>query len=64
MPMLFTMIGIGLIVLLAFLAKREQNKDTGSTDDNIRYTRQDVRMVVWLLGAVVVMLGIVADRIY
>jgi len=62
--MLFTMIGVGLVVLLAFLANREQNKDSGSTDDNIRYTRQDIRMVVWLLGAVVVMLGIVADRIH
>jgi hypothetical protein len=61
---MFTMIGIGLVVLLAFLANREQNKDSGSTDDNIRYTRQDIRTVAWLLAAVVIMLGIVADRIH
>ena len=61
---MFTMIGIGLIALVAFLANREQNKDSGSTEDYIKYTRQDIRMVVWLLAAVVVMLGIVADRIH
>ena len=61
---MFTMIGIGLIVLLAFLANREQNKDSGGTDDYIKYTRQDVRMAVWLLAAVVFMLGVIADRIH
>ncbi len=60
---MFTLIGIGMIVVVAFLANREQRKDTGSTDDYIRHTRQDLRAVMWLLAAVVVMLGIVADRI-
>jgi hypothetical protein len=41
---MFTAIGIGLVVL-AFLANREQNKDSGSTDDYIKYTRQDTRLV-------------------
>jgi hypothetical protein len=61
---MFTAIGCGILVLVGFLANREQSKDSGSTDDYIRYTRQDIRMVVWLLGAVVVMLGIIADRIH
>ena len=43
---------------------REQSKDGGSAGDYIKYTRQDIRLVVWLLGAVVVMLGIVADHIH
>ena len=60
----FTSIGCGILVLLGFLANRQQNKDSGSTDDYIKYTRQDIRMVVWLLGAVVVMLSIIADRIH
>jgi hypothetical protein len=42
---MFTMMGIGLVVLMAFVSNREQSKDTGSTDDYIRYTRQDTRMV-------------------
>jgi len=33
---MFTAIGIGLVVLLAFLANREQNKDSGSADDYIK----------------------------
>jgi hypothetical protein len=59
----FTLIGIGIIVVVAFLANREQGKDSGSPDDYIRYTRQDTRLMTWLLAAVVVMLGIIADRI-
>jgi hypothetical protein len=59
---MFTLIGIGIVVV-AFLSNREQNKDSGSTDDYIRYTRQDIRAVAWLLAAVVFMLGLIADRI-
>ncbi|APO52638.1 hypothetical protein ACVIWV_002775 [Bradyrhizobium diazoefficiens] len=61
---MFTLIGIGMIVVVVFLANREQRKDTGGTDDYIRHTRQDIRGVMWLLAAVVVMLGIIADRIH
>ena len=39
---MFTLIGIGMIVVVAFLANREQHKDTSSTDDYIRHTRQDI----------------------
>jgi hypothetical protein len=60
----FTLIGIGMIVVVGFVADREQRKDSGGTDDNIRHTRQDTRAVVWLLAAVVVMLGIIADRVH
>jgi hypothetical protein len=60
---MFTLIGIGIIVVVAFLSNREQNKDSGSTDDYIRYTRQDIRAVAWLLAAVVFMLDLIADRI-
>jgi hypothetical protein len=60
----FTLLGCGLIVVLALLANREQNKDSGSTDDYIRHTRQDIRIVVWLLAAIVFMLGVIADRIH
>ena len=60
---MFTFLGIGLVGLVAFLSHREQGKDMGTTDDYIRYTRRDTRAVMWLLAAVVVMLGIIADRI-
>jgi hypothetical protein len=38
---MFTLIGIGLVVLVAFLSNREQGKDSGGTDDYIRYARQE-----------------------
>lgn len=61
---MFTAIGFGVIVVVAFLANREQSKDSGTTDDYVRQTRQDIRVAVWLLAGVIVMLGIVADRIH
>jgi hypothetical protein len=61
---MFTLIGVGMIVVVAFLANREQGKDSDTSDDYIRYSRQDIRIAIWLLAAVVVMLGIIADRIH
>ena len=61
---MFTFIGIGIIGIVAFLSNRAQNKDAGSSDDDLRHMRQDIRVVVWLLAGVVFMLGIVADRMH
>jgi hypothetical protein len=62
--LMFTLISVGLIILVGFLANREQSKDSGGTEDYIRYTRQDTRAVAWLLAAAVIMLGVIADRIH
>jgi hypothetical protein len=62
--MWFTLLGIVAVVILEFFSNREHRKDIGTTDDYIGQTRQDVRTVMWLLAAVVVMLGIIADRIH
>ena len=56
----FTLIGICLIAAV-FLMHR--GKDSGGTDDHIRHAWQQTRAVMWLLAAVVIMLGIIADRI-
>jgi hypothetical protein len=60
----FTLLGTAIIVVLALLAYREQNKDSGGPDDNMKHTRKDIRIVVWLLAAVVFLLGVIADRIH
>ena len=60
---MFTLISIGMIALVTFLLDRQQSKDSSDTDDNIRHTRQDTRLTAYLLAAVVIMLGIIADRI-
>jgi hypothetical protein len=62
--MWFTLIGIVLVVILEFFSNRVHRKDIGTTDDYIEQTRQDIRTMMWLLAAVVVMLGIIADRIH
>jgi hypothetical protein len=62
--MWFTLLGIAAVVILEFFSNREHRKDIGTTDEYIAQTRQDIRTVMWLLAAVVVMLGITADRIH
>lgn len=67
---MFTVIGMAGIVLIGWLADRENRKDPATRHDpkelaeTIRYSRQDLRMISWLLAAILVMLGIVADRVH
>jgi flagellar biosynthesis component FlhA len=56
----FTLVGVGMIAAV-FLMHR--GKDSGGTDDHIRQAWQQTRAVMWLLAAVVIMLGIISDRI-
>ena len=60
---MFTLISIGLIALVTFYLDKQQSKDNTDTADIIRHIRQDTRLMAYLLAAVVIMLGIIADRI-
>ena len=61
---MYTLIAFGMVLLLALNARREQKGDSDDSDANIKETRQDIRLMVWLLAAAVVMLGVIADRIH
>ena len=54
---MYTLTGVSLVVLVAFLSNREQDKHSTVARG------QDARAVMWLLAAVAVMLGIIADII-
>jgi hypothetical protein len=69
---MFTLLAIGLVVLLIFLARRmnEQDRPIYTEDEQtdrtwrlVLHVRQDLKLVTFLLGGVIVMLGVIADRI-
>ena len=69
---MFTVGAFVLVILLAWYAGRKNEQDRLSYDrappedrmwELVLHIRQDLKLVAFLLGAVVVMLGIVADRL-
>ncbi len=61
---MFTTIAFFGIAFLAWLSHRSQDGDPKDPDMLVRQTRQDLRLVAYLLAGVIIMLGIVADRIH
>jgi hypothetical protein len=67
---MYTVVAMFLVCLFAWLAKRAQDKDRPEYDGHLNeanallllHIRQDIRLVANLLGGVIVMLGLVADR--
>ncbi len=66
---MFTIAAVILITAAAWLANRDNSKERGGyehSQDNwvlLLHLRQDMKLVAFLLGAAIIMLGIVADRI-
>lgn len=68
--MIFAAAGFLAAFLIVLAADRTNRKDPPTRDDPkelgemIRYSRQDLRLIAWLLAAILVMLGFIADRIH
>lgn len=68
---MFTFIAIALIVGAGWWADRNHPKDRENIaildDDEVRsailHARQDIKLLVFMVAAVVLMLGIIADRL-
>lgn len=62
--MTFTGIAFAMVVGIGFLGQRMQKSDDQDrTEINILQSRQDLRPIVYVLVAILVMLGIIADRL-
>jgi hypothetical protein len=69
---MFSAIAIALIVGAGWLANRTHAQDrqnvTLLTDDEVRtavlHARQDIKLLCFLLSGVIIMLGIIADRLH
>lgn len=61
---MFTALSLFGLVGIAFLVMRDNAKDPTGKDEHVRHIRQDIRLAAYLLAAILVMLGIIADRIH
>ena len=52
------------LVALGYFAQRQQQFDKEDMETNTRHAHQDLRLVAYLLGAILVTLGIIADRLH
>jgi hypothetical protein len=60
----FTICAFVGMMLIGRAAAKDNYRDSGEMDINIKQSRQDLRLIAYLLGAILVMLGIIADRLH
>jgi hypothetical protein len=62
---MFTLLAFGTLAGAGWVAARRQRFDNVDNQDvNILQSRQDLRLIAYLLAAILVALGIIADRIH
>jgi hypothetical protein len=70
---MFTIIACFAVAFLAWLARRREAQERSVSDPKIDedfvrqrviYIREDIRLIAFLLMAIFVMLGIIADRLH
>jgi len=59
----FTFLSFCLCGFLVWGASRRNDEDAQDLPTLARHSRQDLRLIAFLLSGIIVMLGIVADRI-
>ena len=64
MPYLFPVIALFAVVGVALFANRQQRFSTDDIRINAKQIRQELRAVAYLLAGIVILLGIIADRIH
>ena len=64
MTYLFTVIALFAVGGVALFANRQQHFSTDDMQINAKQIRQELRVVAYLLAGIVILLGIIADRIH
>ena len=63
MTYLFTLIALFAIAGVALFANRQQRLSTDNLRVNAKQIRQELRVIAYLLAGVVILLGVIADKI-
>jgi hypothetical protein len=62
---MFTSLAMITVAILGWMAQRQQRFDRAENSDvNIMQSRQDLRLIAYLLAAILVTLSVIADRIH
>ncbi len=59
----FTFMAFVLITMLGIGAVSQARTDSDEPTTNIKHSRQDLRLIAYLLGGVLIMLGVIADKL-
>jgi hypothetical protein len=51
-------------IIITLYVSSVQNSDADKVEDTIRHSRQDLRLIAVLLFAILILLGVIADRIH
>jgi hypothetical protein len=62
--MFFTTMGFFAVAAIGWYANRDQWRDSDEVPINVKHSRQDLRLVAYILFGILVMLGVIADRIH
>jgi hypothetical protein len=60
---MFTVIAFAAVALIVWNEPRRHRFDSEDPDVNLKQSRQDLRFISYLLVAVVIMLGVIADKL-
>jgi hypothetical protein len=63
MTYLFTIIAFFAVVGVALFANRRQRFSSDNVQINAKYVRQELRVIAYLRAGVVILLGVIADKI-
>ena len=61
---MYALIAFLALVAIGYYASHQHGSDSDAIEINTKQTRQDLRLVACLLGAILVMLGFIADKIH
>lgn len=59
---IYTSLAVGAIVVICVFLERKQARDTDEAQSNIKHSRQDLRLIAYLLFLAVILLGVIADK--
>jgi len=60
---MFTLIAIGILIVIFVVVEKRQMRDVEDATLNMLHARQDLRLIAYVLFGVLIMLGIIADRL-
>jgi hypothetical protein len=60
----YTLLALGLGVGISVFVSRQQDNDSDDAAEHIKHSRQDLRLIAYLLFGILLLLGIIADRVH
>jgi hypothetical protein len=60
----YSLVAVFAVIGISFFAQLNQRHDSNDQEDNIKQIRQELRLIAYLLAAILCALGVVADKLH